>query len=129
MKKTGCRYQQHQLESGKTLLVLLAIETAVAWRMLLLRCLAHNASDTPAEKVLSSTQLSLLLGLIQQKKRQIPDRITISYILYEIAALGGYIKNNDPPGWLVLRRGFDQLYSMEKGWELAQAVKTITQKM
>ena len=126
--KTGCRYQQHQLESGRTLLVLLAIETAVAWRMLLLRWLAHNASDAPAEKVLNPAQLSLLLGLIRQKKRQTPDKITVSYILCEIATLGGYIKNNGPPGWLVLRRGFDQLYSMEKGWQLAQAVKTDNSK-
>lgn len=37
--KTGCRYQEHQLESAKTLLVLLAIETAVSWRMLLVRWL------------------------------------------------------------------------------------------
>lgn len=127
--KTGCRYQDHQLESSKTLLILLAIETAVAWRMLLLRWMAHNASDAPAERVLSTTQLSILIGIISQRKQKVPEKMTVPYILYEIAELGGYIKNNRPPGWLVLRRGFDQLYSMEQGWRLAQSATTITQKM
>ncbi len=37
--KTGCRHQQQQLESARTLLIALAIETAIAWHMLLLRWL------------------------------------------------------------------------------------------
>lgn len=117
--KTGCRYQQHQLESSKTLLILLAIETAVAWRMLLTRWMAHKEPDAPADRVLNPIQLLLLKALIEQKKRKVPDTLTVSYVLYEIAGLGGHIKNNGPPGWLVLRRGFDQLLSIEKGWALA----------
>lgn len=119
--KTGCRYQQHQLESSHTLLILLAIETAVAWRMLLVRWMVHNEPDAPGEKILNSTQLMLLAELAKEKKRKIPKKKTVSYVLYEIAALGGHIKNNGPPGWLVLRRGFDELLSIERGWILANA--------
>ena len=29
------------------------------------------------------------------------------------------VANNKPPGWLVLRRGFDQLLAVHRGWHLA----------
>jgi hypothetical protein len=32
--------------------------------------------------------------------------------------LGGHIKNNGDPGWLVLYRGFRDLMLMERGWTL-----------
>lgn len=122
--KTGCRYQEHQLESSRTLLIFLAIEAAVAWRMLLARWMAHNAPDAPGEKILNSTQIVIITELAKQNRRKIPSKITVSYVLYVVAALGGHIKNNGPPGWLVLRRGFEELLSMERGWYLAQAANT-----
>ena len=118
--KTGCRYQEHQLESGKALLVLLAIETAVAWQMLLLRWLARNSPEEPAERVLNQNQLHVLKALLQKKKRTMPDIMTAEHALRAIAELGGHIRNNGPPGWLVLRRGFERLSSLEQGWTLAQ---------
>ena len=84
--------------------------------------MAQNEPDAPGEKVLNSTQLMLLTELAKEKKRKIPEKMTASYVLYEIAALGGHIKNNGPPGWLVLRRGFDELLSIERGWTLANAL-------
>ena len=37
-----------------------------------------------------------------------------------IAALGGHIKNNGDPGWLVLGRGFARFLEAEEGWALAR---------
>jgi hypothetical protein len=42
-------------------------------------------------------------------------------VLLAIAALGGHIPTNAPPGWLVLGRGFHALLVMEVGWEAAQS--------
>ena len=36
------------------------------------------------------------------------------------AALGGHIKNNGAPGWLVLGRGLTRLLDTEVGWRLAR---------
>jgi hypothetical protein len=36
-----------------------------------------------------------------------------------IAALGGHIKNNGDPGWLVLGRGYEDLLLLERGAALA----------
>jgi hypothetical protein len=118
--KTGCRYQDHQLDSASTLLVMLTIESAVAWKLLLCRWIAHNEPDAPAERIISPIQLKLLKLNAKQQKRKVPEKVTASFVLQEIALLGGHIKNNGAPGWLVLRRGFDQLFLLERGWRLAQ---------
>jgi hypothetical protein len=36
-----------------------------------------------------------------------------------IARLGGHIRNNGAPGWLVLGRGYYQLLTLEIGYRLA----------
>ena len=36
------------------------------------------------------------------------------------AALGGHIKNNGDPGWIVLGRGFTRLAEAEVVWQLAR---------
>ena len=33
-----------------------------------------------------------------------------------LAALGGHLRSNGPPGWLVLGRGYDRLLILEQGW-------------
>ena len=38
-----------------------------------------------------------------------------------IAGLGGHIKNNGDPGWIVLGRGLDKLLAFEEGYRLATA--------
>lgn len=114
--KTGCKYQQRQLESSRTLLVDLAIEVAVAWRMLLVRWLAHHQPQAPATHVLTETHLAILAALAAQQKQAFPDNPNVDWVMCRIAALGGHIKNNGPPGWMVLRRGFETLLTLEIGW-------------
>jgi len=33
-----------------------------------------------------------------------------------LAALGGHLRSNGPPGWIVLGRAFDKLLVLEQGW-------------
>jgi hypothetical protein len=37
-----------------------------------------------------------------------------------IAGLGGHIKNNGPPGWLLLGRGLTRFFETEIGWRLTR---------
>lgn len=111
--KTGCRYEQLQLESYSTLTNALAIVSTVAWHALLLRQLSRTA-DTPASAVLSSVQLEVLRAI---SPLRIPPRPNASDVLFAIAALGGHIRNNGDPGWLVLYRGFRDLLMFERGWQ------------
>ena len=112
--KTGCNYQARQLTTSHALLVDLAIESAVAWRMPLLRWLPRNDPYAPASRAFSRTQLVALRALSKSRKRILPKNLTVKEAFYEVAAFGGHIKYNGEPGWLVLRRGFDSLYTSEQ---------------
>jgi hypothetical protein len=37
--------------------------------------------------------------------------------LHSVAALGGHIKNNGDPGWMVLGRGFRRFAEAEEVWQ------------
>lgn len=111
--KTGCQYERRQLESAKSLLNALAIFAPVAWRLLLLRHLARSDAAAPATSALTPTQLEVLRAV---SKRPLPRSPTARDALLAVAALGGHIKNNGDPGWLVLGRGLHDLLLLEMGW-------------
>jgi hypothetical protein len=47
-----------------------------------------------------------------------PSAPTARDALLAVAALGGHIKNNGDPGWIVLGRGYQDLLRLELGWSL-----------
>ena len=53
------------------------------------------------------------------KARPLSANPTAEEALAVIAALGGHIKWNGPPGWQSLAVGFTQLQSFERGWVAA----------
>lgn len=54
--------------------------------------------------------------------RLISDSVSAVHdALWAVAALGGHMKTNGEPGWLVLRRGMAALLDYEKGWRAALA--------
>lgn len=112
--KTGCQYEQRQLESAHALLNALAVLVPVAWRLLLLRHLAREADARPATDALTATQVEVLKAV---GKKPLPHRPTVRDALLAVAALGGHIKNNGEPGWQVLGRGFRDLLILEMGWQ------------
>lgn len=114
--KTGCKFEKLQLESGAALMRALAIYTSVAWRLLVIRWMDRNLPDAPANAVLSATQLLVLRAVMQERKRPLPAEPTAHDVLTAIAALGGHLKRNGPPGWLLLGDGFRTLLVLEQGW-------------
>jgi hypothetical protein len=94
----------------RALLSALSIEVAVAWRLLLLRWSVRHRPAADAASVRSPEQLHVLTALSMADTGREPiDRFDVGTALLELAKLGGHIKNNGAPGWLVLRRGFDTL--------------------
>jgi len=114
--KQGCAYEKRQLESKHALLNALAVFTSIAWQLLALRQLSRDDEKLPASRILSPLKLTLL-----QRHRDIRLRpnATIREAMLAIAALGGHIKNNGDPGWLVLGRGYEDLLLLERGAALA----------
>jgi hypothetical protein len=118
--KTGCAFEKRQLESKAALLNALAVLAPIAWRLLLLRTLARDDSELSATRVLTPTLLKCLRFALQKRKRPpLPTEPTVRDAMLGVAGLGGHIKNNGDPGWIVLGRGFDELLTIEFGYLLA----------
>jgi hypothetical protein len=111
--KTGCQYESRQLETAASLLNALAIFAPVAWRLLLLRHLARCDDRASATAALTAKQVQVLKAVA---KKPLPARPTARDAMLAIAALGGHLKNNGDPGWLVLGRGLHDLLLLELGW-------------
>ena len=116
--KTGCSFEKRQLESSHTIFNALGIFVPIAWRLLLIRSLSRRSPDAPATVVLTETQLRVLRATAH---KPLPPSPTARDALLAVAALGGHIKNNGDPGWLVLGRGLETLLQYERGWRAARS--------
>jgi hypothetical protein len=115
--KTGCAYEQRQLESYHTLLNGLAMLIPVAWNILRLRTLSRSQPELPAEHVLTKTQVEVLQC---RYPKLMPEQPTVQDALLTVARLGGHLRRNGQPGWLVLIRGYKHLLVLEEGVKLAR---------
>jgi len=111
--KTGCQFEKRQLESAHSLLNALAILSQVAWRLLLLRHLARTDKADAPQHALTASQMSVLRAVA---RRPLPAKPNARDTMLAVAALGGHIKNNGDPGWIVLGRGMHDLLLLELGW-------------
>jgi hypothetical protein len=116
--KTGCALEKRQIESRQTLEALLAIFAVVSWRILLIRHKARCEPEAPATVILTATEIDLL-----QTTRGLPKRATVQQALLVVAALGGHLKSNGPPGAVVLVRGLEKLEAQAEVWAVAMARK------
>jgi hypothetical protein len=118
--KTGCSYDERQLESASTLLAVLGITLVLAWQLLLLRHLSRLEEQhpemigaLPAAVVMTPQQLAVLIALTPKLKW--PPSPSIRHALRGVARLGGHLKSNGPPGWQVLGRGYQKLMAIYEG--------------
>src|SRR5438445_675225 len=67
----------------------------------------------PARDALTQSHVAVLRAV---SKAPLPQKLSVSDALLAIARLGGHIRANGEPGWLVLARGFRDLLLLERGW-------------
>jgi len=123
--KTGCRYEDRQLESFEALWIALALLLPIATRLLQLR---HAARETPtrdAREILPTDAIEVLRA---SGRCRLPEMPNAHEILLAVAAMGGHIKSNGPPGWLVLWRGMHDLEMQLVGWRAARAMSEATSR-
>jgi hypothetical protein len=113
--KTGCSLEKRRFESAEGLLKMLAFLIPIAWHLLMLRFLCREEPEKEAESVLNEVQLQILRqeGNLQQ------EQTTVRAALLAVAALGGHLKHNGEPGWIILTRGMAKLLTLERGWRAA----------
>jgi len=114
--KTGCRYEKRQLESYYSLINALTVFIPIAWRLLLLRSMERLEPTNKAINIMDPQEIDILRAI---SKKPFPQNPSIAEVLSCIAKLGGHIKNNGPPGWLVLWRGYQKFLAFEAGWKAA----------
>lgn len=116
--KTGCRFEAHQLESIRGLLIALSIESVISWRLLLLRYLDRKCPDACGEDILTEGQRFALCH-IRARRGLCSEQLSVRDVMFELAVLGSHLKNNGPPGWVVLKRGLRKLDLLAEGISLA----------
>jgi hypothetical protein len=116
--KTGCSYEERQVESLDGLLTVFAMLAPIATRLLALRWFARNEPDRPATDVLSDEEIRCLRLLEKQKRRTLPKSPTVADVMLAIARLGGFLTRNGTPGWQILGRGFEDFQKMFSVYEL-----------
>lgn len=111
--KTGCSWRERQLETRDGLLKTLALLIPVAWNLLAIRDVARINPKAPASTVFSERQLSLLRSL---GKRPVPKNATVEQAILAVAAEGGHLLRNGPPGWQSIGIGLERLWWAEYGY-------------
>lgn len=117
--KTGCAYQERQLESKHALLNALGLLIPVAWRLLELRTIAEDDPTAPASDVLQPDEVHVLRALSRDVK--LGPAPSVADVLLAVASVGGHIKQNGRPGWQVLHRGWRKLETHVDGYRLAKS--------
>ena len=117
--KTGCAAEKRQARSLSSLLNVVALLVPIAWRLLVVRALSRHDPTAPAVGLLDPMELQALRHLAQGSK--LPAQPTCRDVLLAIARVGGHLKSNGEPGWLVLGRGMEQLLDFAAGWRAALA--------
>lgn len=115
--KTGCLYQERQLESRDALLIALVLFFPIACQLLWLRSCSRTNPDAPAQGLVNEVQEQVIRHFGSRKLSASPS---IRELVWAIAALGGHLKGNGEPGWQVLGRGWRRILELESGWRAAQ---------
>jgi hypothetical protein len=116
--KTGCLYEERQLESREGLLNALVFFLPIACQLLWLRSYGRNHPDAPAKPLVTQTQELVIRHFSSHKLSESP---TAHELIWAIAAMGGHLKRNGEPGWQVLGRAWRRVLELEAGWLAASA--------
>lgn len=121
--KTGCRVEERQFESRGTFEVSFGFSLLTAVRLLALTKRARIEPEQLASSVLAHDEEEVLLLHAEVHDRRPVGPLCLKDAVVLIAKLGGYLgrKNDGPPGWLTLWRGFRRLCAMLDGYKLSQA--------
>jgi len=121
--KTGCRVESRQLKTKEGLERITALLGIVAVRLLQLKSAARTTPDCPAVQVVPARWIRMLIAA--RKKLKNRTTLTIGEFYRELAKLGGFLgrKCDGEPGWMTLWRGWQKLYLLVRGAELAEELQ------
>jgi hypothetical protein len=123
--KTGCRLESRQLKSKEGLERITGLLSVVAVRLLQLKSAARTDPARPAGQVVPLHWIGMLIAARKRLKHAAATTMTIGEFYRELAKLGGFLgrKSDGEPGWITIWRGWQKLYLLVRGSELASELK------
>lgn len=118
--KTGMGVEKSQLSTARRLMALSGILSICATALLDLKLQARGRDATEPYEI---EQLDASMRAVLERKHRPPiTGWTAATLLSAIAKLGGYLgrRNDGPPGWLTLWRGWQTLLLLTEGYNLAR---------
>ena len=121
--KTGCRVECRQLKSKEGLERIVGLHSVVAVRLLQLKSAARTEPDRPAKELVPLRWIKMLL--LARKQKKLTQPMSVGEFYREVAKLGGFLgrKLDGEPGWITIWRGWQKLYLLVRGSELASELK------
>jgi hypothetical protein len=125
--KTGCRVEHRQLKTKERLERITGLLSVVSVRLLQLKSAARTTPNRPATEVVPKRWIAMLQAARNKTRRRTSHRtcMTIGEFYRELAKLGGFLgrKCDGEPGWITIWRGWQKLYLLVRGAELAETIK------
>ena len=125
-EKSCCSSEECRLETDDRMLNFLAVNSVIAWRVLVVTYIARQQPEASAEVILSPTEIKVLEGA---NNRKLPKPIKIKTVKQAVGALGklgGHMgrKNDKEPGIVTVCRGMMRLNDFMYGFFLAPLLRT-----
>jgi hypothetical protein len=121
LKDRGCAVEDSQLQDEANLRKWATVLSAVAMRLLRLTYLGRKHPTSPASVELSPAECQAVVLACELKTPA--ERLTIGQAVLALANLGGYVGRNSggPPGFMVLRRGLQEIRTLVRVLERTSA--------
>ena len=118
--KSGCKVEDHRLETWDGLEKAVTVNAAVAARIVSLRDLARETPEAPATEVLSTDEVEVLVCHFGTGMK--PSELTIGQAVLWIGRLGGHLnrKRDGMPGVRTLWRGLHNLTWLVAGFQASK---------
>jgi len=123
--KTGCHVECRQLKCKESLERITGLLSVVAVRLLQLKSEARTNPDHPARRIIPWRWIQMLVAACKRLKEVTATTMTVGQFYRELAKLGGFLgrKSDGEPGWITIWRGWQKLYMLVRGAEIAQTIK------
>lgn len=118
--KSGCRIEDRQLGTAKSLEACLAVDMVVAWRVFLLAKLGRETPDAPCTVFFEDAEWKALVCFMNKSPREPTEPPTLNQATRMVATLGGFQgrKSDGEPGSETLWRGLLRLDDITEATEV-----------
>jgi hypothetical protein len=122
--KSGCRFEDLQLENAERLKRALASYLIVAWRLLWLTYEARRRPEQPCSEVLETHEWQALYCFHHRTPHPPPRPPTLHQAVHWIARLGGFLgrRADGEPGVKTIWLGFRRLADIAAAWQFMHSM-------